>query len=191
MFIAVTVTAGTYTGFISYNLLWLAPYSLLYPHISHFITARLKKLYPRLTYGCQFMLDALHAGTVFALIGFAIIPSLMGVLIIGFSTLIVGGLRLMLAMLATALSTAGAAWFVLQSPVTLEAPLIVNVASVLFASLYICITAYFVYFQGLHLAKVQLDIKHEQEKKQHVWHKTWLSICHHKYGSRYSVVNAR
>jgi class 3 adenylate cyclase len=164
MFIAVTVAAGTYTGFISYNLLWLVPYSLLYPYISHFISSRLKKLYPRLTYGCQLLLDALHAGTVFALIGFALIPTLMAVLIIGFSALIVGGLRLMLPMLAATFATAGAAWFILQPPITLEAPLALCLASVLFASLYICISAYFVYFQGLHLAKVQLDIKREQEK---------------------------
>lgn len=164
MFIAIIVTVGTYTGFISYNLLWLVPYSLLYPHISHFISARFKNLYPRLTYSSQLALDALHAGIVFALLGFAIIPVLMGLLIIGFSTLIVGGLRLMLPMLAATLLITGATWLVLQPTIALDAPLAVCVASVLFTSLYIYIAGYFVYFQGLYLAKVQLDIKREQEK---------------------------
>jgi class 3 adenylate cyclase len=164
MFIAVIIATGGYTGFISYQLLWLVPYSLLYPHISHVITARLKNLYPRLTYACQLALDALHAGIVLALIGFAITPTLMAVLIISFSSLIVGGLRLLLTMLIATVSSAAGAWFILQVPITLEAPLTVCVASILFAILYICFTAYFVYFQGLHLAEVQLDVKREQEK---------------------------
>ena len=164
IFIAALVITGAYAGFISYNLLWLVPYSLLYPHIAHFMSARFKNLYPRLTYGGQLALDALHAGIVFALIGFAMIPTLMGVLIISFSTLIIGGLRLMLPMLAATLSITAVAWLVLQPSIVLEAPFSVSVVSVLLATLYVCITAYFVYFQGLDLAKAHLDIKREQEK---------------------------
>lgn len=164
MFVAVLVATGCYTDFISYNLLWLIPYSLLYPPVSNFIADRFKDHHPRLTFGCQLALDALHAGIVFTLISFAIIPTLMGVLIISFSTLIVGGLRLMLTMFAAILSIAAAAWLVLLPPIALEAPFMVCVASVVFASLYICFSAYFVHLQGLNLAQVQLEIKREQEK---------------------------
>ena len=164
MFIAALVMTGAYTGFISYNLLWLVPYSLLYPHISNLITEKFKGLYPRLTHGSQLALDALHAGVVFALIGFAIRPILMGLMIIGFSTLIVGGPRLMLAMLAATLSITGVAWLILQPAIALEAPLSVCVTSVFLASIYICTTAYFVHLQGLQLVKARLEIKREQEK---------------------------
>lgn len=164
MFIAVMVAAGTYVGFFSYSLLWLIPYSLLYPYFSHFLTTKLKHRYPRLTYISQFLLDTLNAGTVIALTGFAIIPTLMIFLIISFSALIIGGIRLMLPMLFAALSFSGVAALFLQPTITLEAPLLVSAASVFFAAIYICVTAYFVHFQSLHLAKAQLDIKREQEK---------------------------
>lgn len=164
MFVAILIATGCYTGFISYNLLWLIPYSLLYPHVSSFITDRFKHHHPRLTSSCLLTLDALHAGVVFTLIGFAIIPTMMGVLIIAFSTLIVGGLRLMLAMLAATFAMAGVAWLVLLPTMTLEAPFIVCVASVVFASLYVCISAYFVHLQGQYLAQVQSEVKREQEK---------------------------
>ena len=99
MFIAALIAAGTYTGFFSYSLLWVVPYALLYPHLAYFFTSRFKTHYPKLTYAIELCVDSLHAGTVLALIGYAIIPSLMGLLIITLSTLIIGGLRLMLPML--------------------------------------------------------------------------------------------
>lgn len=170
MFIAALIAAGTYTGFFSYSLLWVVPYALLYPHLAYFFTSRFKTHYPKFTYTTQLFLDSLHTGTVLALIGFAIIPSLMGLLIITLSTLIVGGLRLMLPMLIGSVSVAGIAGLILQPTIQFEAPLLVSVVSVLFAALYICITAYFVHLQSIHLAKVQLDIKREQEKAARLAH---------------------
>lgn len=170
MYIAVVVAAGTYAGFFSYNLLWLIPYSLLYPHFAYFLTSKFKQQHTKLTYSLQSALDTFHMGVVCALIGFAVIPALMGLLIVAFSTLIVGGIRLMLPMLVSALGVAVGAWFVLRPEVNWDAPFVVNLASILFAGLYICLTAYSVHFQGLQLVKVQLDIKREQEKAARLAH---------------------
>ncbi|HHX35926.1 MAG TPA: adenylate cyclase [Gammaproteobacteria bacterium] len=164
MFVAAVIAAGTSSGFFSYGLLWLVPYSLLYPHLSYFISSRLKRNHPTLAYRGSFFLDAMHTGAVIALMGFAIIPTLMALLISVFSALILGGIRLMLPMLLITLAIAGTTGLLLQSPIALEAPLLVSVVSVVFAAIYICVTAYFVHFQGIYLAKVQLDIKREQEK---------------------------
>lgn len=170
MFIAAIIAAGTYSGFFSYSLLWIVPYALLYPHIAYFFTSRFNYHYPKFTYISQLFLDSLHTGTVIALIGFAIIPALMGLLIIMVSTLIVGGMRLMLPVLIGSMCVAGVAGWLLQPVIHFEAPLLVSVVSVIFAALYICITAYFVNLQSIHLEKVQLDIKREQEKAARLAH---------------------
>ena len=164
MFIAVVIAAGTAVGFFSYNLLWLVPYALLYPHFSYFIATKFRQRYPLAVQRSLFSLDALHTGAVIALIGFAIIPTLMGLLIALFSALIIGGIGLMLPMLIAILIFAAGAGVLLQTPLTLEVPLLVSVVSVVFGAVYICVTAYFVHFQGVYLAKAQLDIKREQEK---------------------------
>ncbi len=164
MFIAVVIAAGTAVGFFSYNLLWLVPYALLYPHFSYFIATKFRQRYPLAVQRSLFSLDALHTGAVIALIGFAIIPTLMGLLIALFSALIIGGIGLMLPMLIAILIFAAGAGVLLQTPLTLEVPLLVSVVSVVFGTVYICVTAYFVHFQGVYLAKAQLDIKREQEK---------------------------
>lgn len=72
MFIAALIAAGTYTGFFSYSLLWVVPYALLYPHLAYFFTSRFKTHYPKLTYAIELCVDSVHAGTVLALIGYAI-----------------------------------------------------------------------------------------------------------------------
>lgn len=164
MFIAAVIASGTYNDFFSYSLLWVVPYALLYPHLAYFFTSRFKQHHPKLTYLSQLTLDSFHTGTVIALTGFAIIPALMGLLIIAVSTLIVGGMRLMLPMLIGSIVSASFAGLILRPEIHFEAPLLVSVVSVLFAALYVGITAYFVNLQSIHLAKVQQDIKREQEK---------------------------
>ncbi len=170
MSIAAVIAAGTYTGFFSYDFLWIVPYSLLYPHLAYFFTSRFKPHYPKTTYISELFLDSLHTGTVIALIGFAIIPALMGLLIITVSTLIVGGMRLMLPVLIGSLCMAGAAGWILRPTVNFEAPLLVSVVSVIFTAVYIWITAYFVHLQSIRLASVRHDIKREQEKAARLAH---------------------
>lgn len=170
MLITVIISTGIYTGFLSVNLLWIVPYSLIYPHLASFFTKRFKNRHPKVTYSTQLIFDALHAGGVLALLGFALIPSLLGLLVICFSALMIGGIRLMLPMLLGTLAASLLAYFILQPELSLEAPLLLSAVSVLFTAFYLCVTAYFVHFQGVYLAKVQLDIKREQEKAARLAH---------------------
>ena len=161
---AATIAAGTYVGYFSYDILWMVPYALLYPHLAHNLSRRFKRDHPAKTDLTLLFFDALHAGASCVLLGFSVVPSLMFLLILCFSALVIGGLRYLgLSMLVAASGMALCAALVEIHPRT-ETPTLVALVSILFATLYICITAYFVNQQGIRLAQVRSEIKREQEK---------------------------
>lgn len=162
--VAATVTAGTFSGYFSYALLWMVPYALLYPHLAQHLHKRYKILYPERTREVLLGIDALHAGASAALLGFAVVPALMLLLTLGFTSLIIGGLRSLGIGLLVALSTATVAGLLLGSGFKGNSPLLVNLTSLVFSTLYVFISAYFVNQQGLRLAQARGEIAREQEK---------------------------
>ena len=85
---------------------------------------------------------------------------------LGFAALFLGErLRLasLLGLLVAASGMALCAALVGVHPNT-DTPTLVALVSILFTTLYICITAYFVHQQGLRLAQVRSEISREQEK---------------------------
>jgi adenylate cyclase len=161
---AASIAAGYTSQYFGNDTLWLIPYALLYPHLAHHASARFKHSHTKQTILTLLFIDALHAGTFTALMGFAAVPSLMIMLILSFSSLINSGLRALALGLLVACSGA-----VLTSAVTGlhfngNSPIALSVVSVFFTSLYICITAYFVHEQSINLAVARGEIKREQEK---------------------------
>src|SRR3990167_8741302 len=148
--IAASIAAGTFVQHFGYDILWMVPYALLYPHLAH----QLSLLF----------IDALHAGAAMALLGFSVVPSLMALLILSFSSLVIGGLRYMALGILVALSSSVLNAALIGPQIEVETPAVVALVSILFTILYICITAYFVHQQGLRLAQVRSEIKREQEK---------------------------
>lgn len=182
---AASIAAGTYVGHFAYDILWMVPYALLYPHLAHNLSRRFKRDYPQQTDLALLFFDALHAGAACVLLGFSAVPSLMFLLILCFSALVVGGMRYLgLGLLVAASGMALCAALVGIHPNT-DTPTLVALVSILFATLYICITAYFVNQQGLRLAQVRSEIKREQERPR-AWRATWPSTCHHRSGNRSS-----
>ena len=162
--VAASVAAGNYAHYFGNELLWIVPYALLYPHLAHHLSARFKYDHPQQSYLVLLFLDALHAGAATALLGFSVVPCLMLMLTLSFSALINGGLRqLGLALLVAASGTIFTAALI-NLQFKANTPALVAVVSVLFTTLYICITAYFVHQQGLNLAVARGEIKREQEK---------------------------
>jgi len=161
---AASIAAGTYVGFFAYDILWMVPYALLYPHLAHNLSRRFKRDYPQQTDLALLFVDALHAGASCVLLSFSVVPSLMFLLILCFSALVIGGLRYLgLSLLVAGSGTALCAALVNVQP-NPQTPTLVALVSILFTTLYICITAYFVNQQGLRLAQVRSEIKREQEK---------------------------
>lgn len=169
-FIAVIVAVGIYSQLLSYNHLWLIPYALLYPHAIHLITDRYKRLYPKLSSAALLCVDVLHSGALIALIGFALVPSMMLVLIIAFSTLIIGGLGLMLATVSSILIVSAVTGFFILPVIQLETPLLLSVASILFATLYICLAAYFVHQHSYRLIELENQLKRKKENAARLAH---------------------
>lgn len=161
---AASIAAGTYVGFFAYDILWMVPYALLYPHLAHNLSRRFKRDHPQQTDLALLFVDALHAGASCVLLSFSVVPSLMFLLILCFSALVIGGLRYLgLSLLVAGSGMALCAALVNVQP-NPQTPTLVALVSILFTTLYICITAYFVNQQGLRLAQVRSEIKREQEK---------------------------
>lgn len=161
---AACIAAGIYVGYFTYDILWMVPYSLLYPHLVHNLSRRFKHERPQQTELALLLLDAVNSGAACVLLGFSTVPSLMFMLILCFSALVIGGLRYLgIAILAagSAMALCAAVTDVQPTP---DTPTLVALVSILFTMLYICITAYFVNVQGIRLAQVRTDIKREQEK---------------------------
>ena len=86
--IAASIAAGTYTQHFGYDILWMVPYALLYPHLAHHLSLRFKRDHPQRTVLSLLFIDALHSGCVVALLGLSVVPSLMSLLILLFSALV-------------------------------------------------------------------------------------------------------
>ncbi|MCY1352345.1 TOMM system kinase/cyclase fusion protein [compost metagenome] len=161
MAIAATIAAGTYVQHFGFDILWIVPYALLYPHLAHHLSLR----YPgERTERILLGLDTFHAGAAVALLGFSVVPALMIFLTLNFSAMILGGLRQMTLVLAGSLASMLAVGLALQPELKGGTPALVALVSVSFTTLYICITAFFVHQQGLRLAQARSEIKREQEK---------------------------
>jgi adenylate cyclase len=162
--IAASIAAGTYTQHFSYDILWMVPYALLYPHLAHHLSLRFKRDHPQRTSLSLLFIDAVHSGAAVALLGYSVVPSLMALLTLVFSALVIGGLRYFWLSLLIALSAGIFASVLIDLRFNPNTPALVAMISILFSTLYICITAYFVHQQGIRLAHVRSEIKSEQEK---------------------------
>lgn len=162
--VAASIAAGTYTQHFGYDILWIVPYALLYPHLAYHLGQRFKRDHPQTATLTLLFIDALHCGAALALLSFSVVPSLMCLLILAFSSMVVGGLPYLgLAMLVAASSTLLNAALI-ELKFNPDTPALVALVSIAFSTLYICITAYFMHQQGLRLTQVRGDIKREQEK---------------------------
>ncbi|MFT5780946.1 MAG: adenylate cyclase [Pseudomonas sp.] len=161
---AASVAAGYYGQYFTSDILWIIPYALFYPHLAYHIGARFKPDHNRRTHLTLLFIDALHTGSFIALMGFSIVPSLMILLILSFSTLINGGLRSLALGLLIAASGAVLTSALIDQHFNGNSTIALSVISILFCALYICITAYFVHEQGINLAVARGEIKREQEK---------------------------
>ncbi|CAD5376922.1 Adenylate cyclase [Pseudomonas sp. OF001] len=161
---AASIAAGTYSQFFGYDILWLVPYTLLYPHLAHHLSRRFRHSHPEQTDQALLLIDAAHAGIGMSLLGYALVPSLMFALTLTFTALIVGGLRSLVVAVLAALIGAVLSGVAIGPELKLDTPPLVAGVSILFTLLYVCIAAFLVHEQGQRLAQAREEIKKEQEK---------------------------
>ena len=161
---AATLAAGTYCQYFSLELVWMVPYTLLYPHFAYHLSYRFKRNHPERTSQVLLSLDALNAGAGIVLLGGALVPSLMFLLTLSFSALVTGSLGHLLITLLMVLVGIGLTNLLVPLQLNLGTPPVVAAVSILFTTVYICITAYFVHQQGVRLAQARSEIEAEQAK---------------------------
>ncbi|MDO9624019.1 MAG: adenylate/guanylate cyclase domain-containing protein [Pseudomonas sp.] len=162
--VAASIAAGTYTQHFAYDILWMVPYALLYPHLAHHLSQRFKRDHPQPTTLALLFIDALHCGAVLVLLSFSVVPSLMCLLILAFSSMMLGGLRYLGLAMLVALSSTLLNVALVELKFNPDTPALVALVSIVFGILYVCISAYFVHQQSLRLSLVRNEIKREQEK---------------------------
>ena len=161
---AATIAAGTFMQHFSYEILWTVPYALIYPHLAQLLSKRFNRENP-LQFGQNLLLaDAMNTGIGIALLDFAAVPSLMLLMILCFIAMILGGTRCMLKVLLVGGASAVAIGLLADSPVRLATPTSVAVVSIVFSATFVCLIAFYIYKQGLHLAGTRTELKREQEK---------------------------
>lgn len=162
--VAASVAAGNYANVFSYTLLWMVPYALIYPHLAYWLSKRFRDEQPLRTAVSLLFVDALHCGIAAALLHFSLVPSMMCLLALAFSALILGGLRNLCLALLVAFSATLLTASLTELQVALETPWLVALVSMLFATLYFCLNAYYLHQQSIRLSQVRTQIKGEQEK---------------------------
>ena len=138
-------------------------HALLYPHLAYHLGQRFRQHDPRKVTRVLLAVDAVHCGLGMALLGFSVVPSLMFLLVLSFTALVIGGLRLLGMALLVSASSAPLVAVLVAPPLLGNTPVEVAAVSILFCGLYICITA-FGHQQGLRLAQVRQEIAREQER---------------------------
>ncbi|HZJ94933.1 MAG TPA: adenylate/guanylate cyclase domain-containing protein [Thiopseudomonas sp.] len=164
LFIAILVAVGIYSEFLPYNLLWLVPYALLYPQAALLISTQFKRLYPRLLTRSLLVLDALQVGALITLLGYALVPSMMLLLIVAYSALVLGGTLLMLPMLVGILTASAITYLLILPDIQLEANLLLSTTSTLFTLVYVCLIAYSTHHYSLRFAKLEKQIQAKKAK---------------------------
>ena len=161
---AAAIAAGTYVQHFSYTILWMVPFALLYPHLANQISQRFRQDNPEQTELSLLVIDACNAGLAITLLDFPAVPGLMFILTLCFTATIIGGMRYMIIALLTAISSSVISSLFISSKLFLVTPVAVDIVSIGFSGLFICLTAYFVHQQGLRLDQARFDITREQEK---------------------------
>ncbi|MCJ8168803.1 adenylate/guanylate cyclase domain-containing protein [Atopomonas sediminilitoris] len=161
---AATLASGMYALYFSYDLLWMVPYALIYPHIAHHASLRFRYSHTEQREQILLFLDAFHAGGAAIFFGLSVMPLFMLLMMLSFSSLVSGGLRYL--GLALLVFVCGGLVATLLTPLNIlpATPIVVAVVSATGTIIYVSITANFVHQQSERLTQVREEMKREQEK---------------------------
>lgn len=168
---AATVLAGIHANFLDASLIWAVPMMLLWPQLVFFVTRHFR-LQRNLTIRYRALLiDGALTGVMLNLIDFSIVPSLFVLLMLNFSFVIVGGVRIWAQGLGIMTATAVLPIFVTGVPTPEEAPLFVSAVAGIGAAIYVCVTAFYTHQQAVALVTAKSQIQYQREQSIALSHK--------------------
>lgn len=155
--------AALYSGYLAWVWLACIPGILLYLVLAQRLGSHFRERQAQLTSGVLLCLDALNTCALISLLGFALVPSLMFVLILSLSALLAGGPRLwLLVMLVLGSSSLFSRHFL--EPSQTPVPDLLVLTTLLCTMAYVLITAYCMHELGLRLAQARRAVTLEKEK---------------------------
>ena len=139
-------------------------YALVYPHLVRLLITHIRNLQPFHSRLALLGIDGFNTGIFITLCGFSVVPGLVFVLLISFSSIIIGGPVFMLTgwlliLLGVIITSA-----ITTPQIALHTSTLVAFSSLLSGGAFTLIMAAFVYRQGRTLAQAQKVISAEQEK---------------------------
>ncbi|MBL4611716.1 adenylate/guanylate cyclase domain-containing protein [Halopseudomonas sp.] len=165
-YLCVAVTFGAIALEQGFNLVnvTVVIYALLYPHLVRLLIAHIRNLQPFHSRLALLGIDGFNTGIFITLCAFSVVPSLVFVLLISFSSIIIGGPVFMLTGWLLVLLGVIASSAVTSAQIIPETSTLVAFSSLLSGAAFTLIMAAFVYRQGRTLAQAQKVISAEQEK---------------------------
>jgi len=141
-------------------------YALIYPHLLRLLT-RWRQKHHRSNLNLILLgVDALHTGLFITLCQFSMVPSLVFILLISFTSIIIGGpLYLFTGLLLTLTGAVISAAILMPEPLVISSPLL-SFFSLTGGGLFTVVMATFIYLQGRRLEQAQQVISAEQEKAE-------------------------
>lgn len=141
-------------------------YALIYPHLLRLLTRQQAKHDRHNLNIILLALDALHTGLFISLGHFSMVPSLVFILLISFTSIVIGGpLYLFCAVLLTLSGTVVSAALLAPEPRVISSPLL-SFFSLSAGGIFTVIMATFIYRQGRRLEHAQQLVSAEQEKAE-------------------------
>ena len=141
-------------------------YALLYPHVLRLLTLWRQKRGRSNLNLILLALDALHTGVFITLTNFSMVPSMIFLLLISFTSMVIGGpLYLFVALLLGLTGTVISAAILAPVPNLITSPLL-TLCTLAGGGLFTVVMASFIYRQGRRLEHAQHLVSAEQEKAE-------------------------
>lgn len=168
---SITFIVGVYEGHFSPSLIWFVPASMLWPHLLYFIIRHLKMNQSAKARENTLLIDGGIAGLSLVLIDFSLVPTIFSILMVSFSFIIVGGMRVwVLGNLAFLISTIISSMLFGLQFADMTPPLVSIVAGA-GTGVYVSVTAYYTHQQAKALVKAKSQIQHQREQSISLSHK--------------------
>lgn len=168
---AIMLTGVVYGNFLGW-IAWLIPGTLAWPHIAHYLTRRTRLKKSPTARQRMLALDCFLGGGFAGAIGLIAVPSLAVIIMLMFSGLILGGIRLWATgSLITAIGAFTGLYLCNGVAPSLQSGLALSVVSIIATGLHICLTAYYAHQQARSLMNAKTQIQFQREQSIALSHK--------------------
>ncbi len=168
---AAIIVSGILTNHFDANLIWLLPGTMLWPHLLYFTVRFFNRHRNPIIRHRLLLVDALLSGPIVVLIDFSLVPTLLFILMLNFSCIIVGGMKIWLYGNLIWFTSVCISSLYFGFNIAPPTPILVSIVSGISVGIYICVTAYYTHQQARALVHAKSLIQHQREQSITLSHK--------------------